>query len=243
MKSATKAALLASLTVFLGAKSYAASCPSNPLELHAAFFDINHDGKVEYWETLASLKRLGVGFVEREKFAILLHTFVFFKNHGSDSAILISGIAKTGRHEGDTGIFNSEGAFDPAAFQRFFERFDVDHSGAINTAEVKTAIEANKKDRGAKGAGAAALELPVLIEIAGDRTDTVNGAPIKAISRERLQEFYEGTLFYKIVGDPIPSCLPGARAEAVASEQSASLKILSEKLATTSPADWDQKAK
>lgn len=240
MKKPIMAALLAALTLSFGAASYAA-CPANPLEMHAAFFDINHDGKVEYWETVASLKRLGVGYVEREKFAILLHTFVFFKNHGGDSAISVAGIAKAGRHEGDTGIFNAEGAFDPAAFQRFFERFDADRSGAINTTEVDAAIEANKKDRGTKGAGAAALELPVLIEIAGDRTDTVNGAPVRAISRERLQEFYEGTLFYKIVGDPVPACAPSARAEAISSERSGSLKTFGEKLAAAPPADWDQR--
>jgi peroxygenase len=240
MKTPIKAALLSSMIVLSGATARAA-CPANPLEMHAAFFDVNHDGKVDYWETVESLKRLGVGFVERQKFAILLHTVVFFKNGGTDSAISIAGIAKTGRHEGDTGIFNSEGAFDPAAFQRFFDRFDADRSGAINPAEVKTAIEANKKERGTKGAGAAAFELPVLIEVAGDRTDTVNGVQVKAISKERLQEFYQGTLFYKIVGDPIPTCTPVAHAEAVSSQASGLLKKLSGKIATTPPADWDQK--
>ncbi|MFI5349077.1 MAG: caleosin family protein [Elusimicrobiota bacterium] len=232
-----RAALLAFLTVLLGARSYA-GCPSNPLEMHAAFFDINHDGKVEYWETVASLERLGVGFVERQKFAILLHTVVFFKN-GGDSAISISGLAKTGRHEGDTGIFSSDGAFDLAAFQRFFDGFDADRSGAINTKEVETAIAANKKERGEKGAGAAAFELPILIGIAGDRTDTVNGAPVKAISKERLQKFYQGTLLYELVGDPLPSCVPEVRAAALASKQSGALRNYSEKIADTPPANWD----
>jgi hypothetical protein len=233
---------LAASAVFT-ALSARAGCPTNPLELHANFFDINHDGKVEYSETVASLKRLGVGYVAREKFAILLHTVVFFKNGGESSAITVSGIAKTGRHEGDTGIFNADGAFDAAAFQRFFDRFDIDHSGAINTKEVAAAIEANKKERGSKGAGAAAFELPVLIGLAGDRTDTVDGAPVQAISKERLQEFYQGTLFYKMVGDPLPSCIPEVRAATVSAQQSGSLKLLGEKIGATSPADWDQKAK
>jgi peroxygenase len=234
MKASLSAIVLAGLSIFSAASARAA-CPSIPLELHAGFFDRNHDGKVELDETLEGLEKLGMGYVERHKFAYLLHTVVFFKN-GGDSAISVAGIAKTGRHEGDSGIFNKDGAYDAAAFERFFDRFDADRSGALNAAEVEAAIAANKKERGAKGSGAAAFELPVLIRIAGDRADTVKGASVKAISKERLRKFYQGTLFYELTGEPVPACV----AELRPTPESAEFRNFKVRLADGLPTDWDQ---
>lgn len=236
MKSMLKATVLASLPLFSAANSYAV-CPSNPLELHAAFFDMNGDGEVDYSETLGSLKKLGVGPFDRLEFAIVLHTVVFVRL--GDPSIPVAGLAKFGRHQGDTGIFDGEGAFDEAAFRRFFERFDADASGAVNANEARTALEVNARERGSNGAKASEFELPVLIDIAGDRADSFEGSTVKAISRERLLEFYQGTLFYTMTGEQLPSCAHTSTAIPF----SRTLGGLKERLAEGLSADWDHRVK
>jgi hypothetical protein len=235
MRSTASTFLTAGLAL-LSATGARAACPANPLEMHAAFFDVDGDGKVEYHETVSSVRTLGATAFEATRFAVILHTAVFFKNGGHSTAITVAGIARTGRHEGDSGIWDASGAYDQAAFDRFFGRFDADRSGALTKSEIETAMAANKRERGSNGAAAAGFELPVLVHLAGDRTENGGGSPVKAISRERLQAFYQGTLFYTLAGKALPSCAPVA----VHSPRPLSLERMVKALGVSASPRWDQ---
>ena len=184
------------------AQSSPYQCPIKPIELHAAFFDRNRDGVVTYFETLESLKKVGVGLVERQTFAAILHGAALLRTGSND--IPVVGIAKFGRHEGDTGVYTANGDLDEAAFNRLFDRFDSNpKSGALNGDEIDALIAANRLERGTQNAEAAAFELPFLLKHFADKAE--NGKP--ALGRERLRKFYNGTLLYELAGET-PPCAP-----------------------------------
>ena len=106
-------------------------------------------------------------------------------------------------------IYDAEGQYVPEAFERIFARFDSNGSGALNEVEIAAMIEAHSKER-AGGKTASKLEFGLLLDIAADRKEIVDGKEVRAISRGRMESFYDGSLFYVLAGETPPWASPPA---------------------------------
>lgn len=175
-----------------------------PLEKHAAFFDEDGDGMITLWETRRALRRLGLGVVRSAAIAALIHAGLspLTAEGILDVALLrirVRNIHK-GLHSADTGVYDAQGNFVEAEFDRMFDAFSKSRPGHLNEAEIRRMIEANAARKpgwlgklvSAKG------EFGLLLELAADSSDRVDGRMLRAISRERLMAFYDGTLFYQL---------------------------------------------
>lgn len=175
-----------------------------PLERHAAFFDENGDGVITLWETRRALRRLGLGVVRSAAIAALIHAGLspLTAEGILDVALLrirVRNIHK-GIHASDSGVYDARGNFVPAEFDRMFDQFSKSRPDHLNEAEIRLMIEANAARKpgwlgklvSAKG------EFGLLLEFAADSSDRVDGRTVRAISRQRLMAFYDGTLFYQL---------------------------------------------
>lgn len=178
-----------------------------PLERHVAYFDADGDGVITVGETAARLRLLGVSYGRAYFIAAVIHAGLAPATAGGwlDALRLRIRVANIhqGVHPADTGVYDADGQFVPAEFERIFAEFAKSRPGQINAAEIEAMIEANARRRpGAVAKLAAQAEFRLLLELGSDRADSPGGTPMLAISKERLREFYEGTLLYRLAGLP-----------------------------------------
>jgi len=167
------------------------------LQKHVAFFDKNHDGVITVSETTLSLRQLGLSRIKAETTALVIHAALGPKTSGRwTTDVSVAGI-QLGRHGSDSGAFDAQGRFVPVAFERIFAEFDLNRSGSMSAAELEAMTAANSKLRPG-GSFASSQEFKLLMLVSADTTEGAAGKPAPAISRTRLQEFYDGTLFYKL---------------------------------------------
>lgn len=169
----------------------------NALQKHVAFFDKNGDGIITYSETVAGLSELGVGWAMSRVTALFINLNLGRSTTGRwTTDVDVANIA-AGIHGSDTGVFDADGNYNEAAFRRLFDLFDRDRSGTLNEIEINEMIDANSKER--PGAWLAAkLEWRLLLDVAADAQDWVDGKPVRAISAKSLLSLYDGTLFENI---------------------------------------------
>ena len=175
------------------------------LQKHVMFFDANHDGILTPGETRSGFRRLGVSPLGSLASAILIHAGM--TRISESGGIDISRIAFS-KHGSDTGIYDARGHFVQAAFDRMWT-FDADRSGSLTWTELKAMMAANRTDTA--GSLASRAEFGLLIRVGADTTATEMGQSVPALSRARLQAFYDGSLFY-VMAEQRES---GKRAEAL----------------------------
>ena len=178
--------------------SAGAPATQTALQIHLSFFDKDADGLVTRTETVLSLRQLGLSSSKASAAALVIHLFLGPKTTGSWSSLDVSvKNIKMGKHGSDTGAFDADGRFVPAAFERMFTEFDANHSDSLSEAEILTMIAANAKLRPGSEI-AAKQEFQLLLQIAADTTEDADGKKNPAISKRRLQEFYDGSLFFNL---------------------------------------------
>ena len=186
---------LAALATPIGAP--AAEVPA--LQRHINFFDKNGDGVIHIDETTLGLRQLGLGRVKARAAATVIHLLLGPKTSGTlTTHISVAGI-HLGKHGSDTGAYDAQGRFVPEAFERMFAQFDVNKSGSLSAVEIKAMIAANGKLRPGDGK-ASSTEFDLLLMVASDRMEGMS----RAISRERLRRFYDGSLFYELAKPVAP---------------------------------------
>jgi peroxygenase len=176
------------------------AAPAGPtaLQIHLSFFDKDGNGLVERTETVLSLRQLGLSQTKASAAALLIHLFLGPKTTGSWTSLDVSvKDIKLGKHGSDTGAFDADGRFVPAAFERMFAEFDANRSDSLSEKEMLAMISANAKLRPGSET-AAEQEFMLLLQVAADVVETAGGKSVPAISRTRLQEFYDGSLFFKL---------------------------------------------
>lgn len=173
-----------------------------PLQKHVAFFDKDADGKLTLAETTQGLGELGVAKLLQTATALFINGGLGFRTNPSHRPTLTVDIAniKAGKHPGDTGIFDKEGNFNPARFDELFAKYDADRSGSLSWQELEAMITDNARRDGAGKPGAIA-EFKLLMRLAANGKTVENGKEVPTISRERLLQFYNGTLFYRIAAE------------------------------------------
>jgi hypothetical protein len=195
----TTAAPAAATDAFQPSKGY------TTLQKHVAYFDTNGDGKVTLAETRQGLEDLGLAKPLAYPAALAINGLLGSQTSGHRTFDVSVANIKAGKHPSDTGAIDAEGTFHPEVLDRIFQKYDHDHSGALSQSELDALVADDKVD--VKGNLGAKGEFGLLLKLAADRTKVVNGKTEPAISRERLQSFYDGTLFYQLAaknGHPHP---------------------------------------
>jgi len=168
------------------------------LQKHVSFFDGDGDGLISRFETTLSLRRLGMSNVKATAAALVIHLALGPATTGRWGSLDVSvKDIKLGKHGSDTGAFDAQGRFVPEAFERMFADFDANRSGSLCEAELTAMTAANSKLRPG-GESASKAEFQLLLLLAADASEDAGGKPVPALSRTRLQEFYDGSLFFKL---------------------------------------------
>lgn len=178
----------------------APGAPTNPtaLQKHVLFFDADGNGLVTRFETVLGLRRLGMSNVKASAAAIVIHVALGPATTGRWGSLDVSvANIKLGKHGSDTGAYDAEGRFVPEAFERMFASFDANRSGSLSEAELLAMTAANSKLRPG-GEAASKAEFQLLLLLAADATEAAEGGTVPALSRARLADFYDGSLFYKL---------------------------------------------
>lgn len=191
-----------------GLKVSGSPLPSTALQKHLEFFDKNKDRIVTQDETQDGLKRLGLSTFEAWKAAAIINDTLGPKTNGRSMFIpfnrsddvFIDNIEKA-MHGGDSGVFDAGGNFETSRLAKMFEEYDTNKSGSLSTAEVDAMQE--KRAKGVLEKIATNAEFDLLFQIAADGTEKTadkdgKTSDVPSISRQRFQEFYEGTLFYTV---------------------------------------------
>ena len=155
------------------------------------YFDVNDDGKINLDEATQRFKELGFSPAKSSASALFFcSTFGPLTTGRATLEIDIKHIEK-GKHTSSTGIFTQEGAFNPEKFKQTFALYDTNHSGSLDQDEIKNMIHHNAKN--IAGEIRSTAEFGLLFRVAAGK-EVVNGVAIPSLSRERLQQFYDGTL-------------------------------------------------
>ncbi|MBM3276349.1 MAG: EF-hand domain-containing protein, partial [Candidatus Sericytochromatia bacterium] len=171
-----------------------------PLERHVMFFDRDNDGKIHVSETRSGLQELGTPFGLGWILALAINAGLSRNVMGKVGLTLDVDKIHKGKHPGDTGVYDAKGEYVSERFERV-KTFDADKSGALSWKEIKALMAANG---GGKGNFAALGEFGLLFYLAKDRQEKDGNKTVGALSLDRLKQLYDGTLFYRLTGRPLP---------------------------------------
>lgn len=161
------------------------------LQKHVDFFDTNHDGKITISDTYEGLRRLGLGVIRSAAFAGVINAALGSSTSGAPSLTVDAERIHKGKHKSDTGVYDKSGRFSLPKFNRLFGCYDADGDGALDGEELTHLFADNRTDLiGHLGSMA---EFGLLLSLAGEDR---NGK--RVLTRERLERFYDGSLFYEI---------------------------------------------
>jgi peroxygenase len=159
------------------------------LQKHVSFFDYDGDGYVTVLEDYRGLRALGIDPVSASAFATAINAALGTSTVGYPSlTISIHGIANA-VHGSDSGIYDSQGDFVPAAFDALFDDWDRNGSDGLDPVEL-AARAIDDADLGdVFGVTASAAEFGLLYAVAAEDGE---------LTRDRMRAFYDGTLFYDL---------------------------------------------
>jgi peroxygenase len=173
--------------------------PRTALQKHVDFFDRNGDGETRVWETYAGCRALGMGRLMSTAAAVVINAALGIKSGSpwySFLTIQNDGI-HFGKHKGDTGIYDQDGNFVQSRFDDMFKLHDTDGDDALNQGEIDKMLVVNGQGKPSTGSKA---EFGLLMKLAGEN----NADGERVLTRQRMQEFYDGSLFYQLAGEKVP---------------------------------------
>lgn len=165
-----------------------------PLQRHAMFFDVNHDGLVYPSETFKGCRRLGVGIFLSTATAIFVNGALSRrtrpgKGFSFSFPIEVKNI-KTAKHGSDTDVFDTEGRFVESKFEDIFAKHAKTNKDYLTSDELNKMLKANRDPKDYLAWFAAFTEWRLLFALAKDKQGV--------LQKETLKGFYDGSLFYKI---------------------------------------------
>ncbi len=164
------------------------------LQKHVDFFDTDRDGKITLLETYQGLRRLGLGAARSAVFGGVINAALGPSTSRAPSLTVDADHIHAGKHGSDTGVYDEEGHFVQESFDRLFARYDGDEDGALDRRDLARLFEGNRTDL--IGHLGSVAEFGLLLCLAGEDR---NGR--KVLTRQRLEEFYDGSLFYKLADE------------------------------------------
>jgi hypothetical protein len=184
-----------------------ASRARSELELHARYFDPDHDEGVTPKQTLKGMTDLGLPWLLAAPLTLVINGFLGFLTRKKASlSISVPDIAR-GKHPFESGVFGKDGKLDEAAFE---DLFTAPNAGAprdrVTYGEMRALVLKKgdpKRPFGVVGSIAArifsAAEVYTLFCLASDCQKLVGDRVHPAMSKHNLRRFYEGRLFPLLV--------------------------------------------
>jgi peroxygenase len=164
------------------------------LQKHVDFFDTNRDGKITLSDTYGGLRRLGLGAARSAVFGGVINAVLGTTTSGAPSLTVDASRVHAGKHASDTGVYDKRGRFVQRSFDRLFFRYDDDGDGALDGKELARLFAGNRTDL--LGHLGSAAEFKLLLHLAGEDR---HGR--RVLTRERLERFYNGSLFYQLADE------------------------------------------
>lgn len=187
------------------AKNVPTAAPTTTaLQRHVKYFDTDNNGTVTPTETVNGLQRLGLGWVNAQVKAFVIHAALGPKTNGKSMFVPFNGsdnvdVAKIEqamhRKEGDSGVFTTKGEVNEKALNEFLKTYDKNGTGSLSESEIKSMIQERAKNLFGKVAMNG--EWNLLKDIGADTTETIEGSnkKEKALSFERIRSLFNGTAF------------------------------------------------
>ena len=173
------------------------------LELHARYFDPDHDEAVTPKQTLRGMTNLGLPWLLAAPLALVINGFLGYLTRQKPSlSISVPDIAR-GKHGFESGVFGKGGKLDEAAFAELFQAPHARHPrDRLTYGEFRSLVVKNGdpgRPAGMVGSALArifsAAEVFTLFCLASDCQKLVGDQVLPAMSRRNLRRFYEGRLF------------------------------------------------
>jgi hypothetical protein len=173
------------------------------LELHARYFDPDHDECVTPKQTLRGMTDLGLPWLLAAPLALLINAFLGpLTRRKASLSISVPAIAR-GKHPFETGVFGENGKLDEAAFDELFVGpHNREPRDAITYGEFRALVLKKGDPRRPMGLlgsllsrAFSAAEVFTLFCLASDRQKQIGDQRLPAMSRKNLRRFYEGRLF------------------------------------------------
>ncbi|KAI3831924.1 hypothetical protein MKX03_022296 [Papaver bracteatum] len=165
------------------------------LQKHVAFFDRNKNGVIYPCETFKGLRAIGHGMGTSLFTALLINVLFSGKTRpGKFPSLLFPIVVKNiarGKHTTDTGVYDSEGNFDPVRFEEIFQKHSKAHANALTSDELWYLLKANRAPNDFFNWFINWTEWKFLLyPVAKDK----NGL----LQKETIRGLYTGDLFYQL---------------------------------------------
>jgi peroxygenase len=182
------------------------------------FFDRDNDGVITLSDTYSGLRALGFGGVASSGMAFAINGALGSSTGASWYApfsIYVDQI-HLGKHGSDTGIYDSNGDYVQSAFDDMFLNYDGNQDGELSEEEFEDLYEGQYTD--SSGTSASRAEFSILFSLASevrlrevevygsawDGSTEMETQEYSVLTRNTLERFYNGALFYELAGEPIP---------------------------------------
>jgi hypothetical protein len=170
------------------------------LELHARYFDPDHDEAVTPKQTLQGMTDLGLPWLIAAPLTLLINGFLgYLTRQKASLSISVPDIAR-GKHPFESGVFGEGGRLNEAAFEELFTapnarapRDRVTYRELRGLVLKRTHAPLSIPSLLARLFSAA--EVFTLFCLASDCQKLVGDQVLPAMSRKNLRRFYEGRLF------------------------------------------------
>ncbi len=162
------------------------------MQNHVAFFDFNHDGLISIEEAALGMRLLGFDKQAAEILAIPTATGISAMTNSPPNTTAIANLKK-GKGTASTWSFDKDGNFDEVQFNKTFDHY-AGAKGYLNEADLDR-IADDKSKGGSFDRRRALIQFLSLLNAAGQIR---KGTSEKILTRERMEHFYSGRLFYDI---------------------------------------------
>ncbi|KAI0169355.1 Caleosin-domain-containing protein [Hypoxylon sp. FL1284] len=168
--------------------------PQTALQQHVAFFDRDEDGVIWPADVYNGFRELGFG-VPFSLGSLLIPVFFSYPTRLGRSwvpdpllRIWVADVHRA-RHGSDAGVYDLDGCFAAARFDRLFDRFDVDRAGGLTPADLAHLLSRDRCAADPAGWSFAFMEwwtTWLLLQRDG------------RVWKDDLRACYDGSLFWKI---------------------------------------------
>ena len=174
------------------------------LQKHLSFFDQNRDGNLTREETAQGLRKLGMSPVRSEVMGSAINAGIGLKSsdHWYDFTTVNLSKIHASKHGSDTGVYDAQGQFVQASYDELWSRFDQGQKGALNQSDIQAMHASLSTDK--VGDVASKAEFDLLMELAGQNQTMADGSSQRVLTKDAMQQFYDGTLFYQLAGERAP---------------------------------------
>jgi hypothetical protein len=172
------------------------------LELHARYFDPDHDDAITPKQALKGMTDLGLPWVVAAPLALVIIGFLgLLTRQKASLSISVPDIAR-GKHPFESGVFGPGGQLDEAAFEELFLAPHARNPRDRLTYREFRGLVLKKGDPGHPGGLVPSLlarifsaaEVFTLFCLASDCQKLIGDQVLPAMSRKNLRRFYEGRL-------------------------------------------------